>query len=208
MNCTLPALTLKQIEEESANDKTIQKIQTALETSEWPKELIKYKIHAGEYCFVGNILLRGLVIVIPEVLQCRVIELAHESHMGMTKTKMQLRQKIWWPGNNNDIEKRIYSCKECKLMSVVQPAEPMQRHKMPSKSWQEVAVDLMGPTPSGHHVLVLEDYYSHFSFIRVLRSTKASDIINAFREIFAERGNPHMIRMDNGPQFNCHEVKA
>lgn len=33
----------------------------------------------------------------PERLQNRTIQLAHEGHPGMTKMKQRLRAKVWWP---------------------------------------------------------------------------------------------------------------
>ena len=45
----------------------------------------------------GNIFLRGNRIVIPDALQKRVIELAHEGHQGLVKTRSLLRSKVWFP---------------------------------------------------------------------------------------------------------------
>ena len=203
----VPAVTIRQIEEESGRDPIIKAIRRALDNGDWPHELLRYKIHATEYLFVGDLLLRGLRIVVPETLQPRMLDLAHENHMGATEAKMLLRTRIWWPSMEKDIEKKVNNCKECKLVSITPPAQPMHRHKMPIKPWHEIGADLMGPTPSGHYLLVLEDYYSHFPIVKILKSTRAVDVLDSFREVFAERGNPHMVRMDNGPQFNCQEVR-
>ena len=41
--------------------------------------------------------LRGSRPVIPGELRPRVLELAHEGHQGILKTKCRLRSKVWWP---------------------------------------------------------------------------------------------------------------
>ena len=49
--------------------------------------------------------------------------------------------------------------------------EPMQRIEPPTGQWQNVAVDLMGPLPTGESLLVVVDYYSRFYEVGILRST-------------------------------------
>jgi hypothetical protein len=36
--------------------------------------------------------------MIPEHLQSRVIDIGHEVHLGVVKSKQLLRQKVWFPG--------------------------------------------------------------------------------------------------------------
>ena len=55
---------------------------------------------------VGNTLLRGTKIVIPQSSQRRVVRLAHEGHQGIMKTKKLLREKLWFPG----IDKLVEEC--------------------------------------------------------------------------------------------------
>jgi hypothetical protein len=46
----------------------------------------------------SEILLHDKRIVIPKDLQMRVIDLAHEGHQGIVKTKQLLREKVYFPG--------------------------------------------------------------------------------------------------------------
>ena len=50
----------------------------------------------NELCTYGQLLLRGSRLVIPQVLQQNVLELAHEGHQGTVKTKCRLHSKVWW----------------------------------------------------------------------------------------------------------------
>jgi hypothetical protein len=35
------------------------------------------------------------------------LKLGHESHQGVAETKQLLREKVWWPGIDNDVETMI-----------------------------------------------------------------------------------------------------
>ena len=52
-----------------------------------------------------NIVLPGTQIVLPEALEQRAINIAHESHQGLSKIKALLRTKTWFPGTD-DLAKR------------------------------------------------------------------------------------------------------
>ena len=43
----------------------------------------------------GNLVLRGSRIVVPDALQKRVVELAHEGHQGLIKTLILSSTKVW-----------------------------------------------------------------------------------------------------------------
>ncbi|KAK3753137.1 hypothetical protein RRG08_024415 [Elysia crispata] len=46
----------------------------------------------------GSILIKNNQLIIPRSLQHKCIDLAHEGHLGIMKTKQLIRQKIWFPG--------------------------------------------------------------------------------------------------------------
>ena len=65
----------------------------------------------------------------------------------------------------------------------------------------------MGPLPSGHHLLVVVDYYSRYKEVDVMTKIDAKEIINYLRIIFTCFGVPMSIRHDNGPQFDSVEFR-
>ena len=100
------AMTLTEIKTESAKDKTIKDIIKAIKENKWPNdENLKpyYKIR-NELTVNDDIILRGSKLVIPHALQARVLSIAHESHLGIVKTKQLLREKVWWAGIHQDVE--------------------------------------------------------------------------------------------------------
>ena len=75
----------------------------------------------------------------------------------MEKTKERLRTKVWWPGMDRDTEKHVTSCHECQTVSQPSAPEPIVRKKFPDGHWEVLAVDLLGPLPSGDSILVVVD---------------------------------------------------
>ena len=49
---------------------------------------------AGELCVIGQFVLRGTRIIIPNKLQPRTLALSHEGHLGVAGTKQNLRTKV------------------------------------------------------------------------------------------------------------------
>ena len=49
----------------------------------------------------------------------------------------------------------VNSSNDCKAFVDKKTREPIQQHKVPSKNWEIVALDLYGPIPSSNHVVVL-----------------------------------------------------
>ena len=83
--------------------------------------------------------------MIPEKLRQHVMDIVHEGHQGMVKTKERLRTKVWWPGMDRDAEKRVRSCHECQIVSQPSAPEPIVRKKFPDGPWEDLAVDLLSP---------------------------------------------------------------
>ena len=99
-----------------------------------------------------GLILKGSRIVIPEKLRKKVLNIAHETHQGITKTKMLLRTKVWWPNIEQDVENLIKSCVPCLSVSNMEKPEPLKSTKMPG-IWEQVHIDLYGPMPSGEYIL-------------------------------------------------------
>lgn len=83
----------------------------------WPKTLSQYKTIANDLSTDGDILLKAHKIVIPRILQQRVLQLAHESHLGIDAMKKRLREKVWWARIDTMVKSYVNSCKECLLVS-------------------------------------------------------------------------------------------
>lgn len=199
------AMRIQDIESASGSDKELQAVRHCLKSGDYqdmPKSFMPVR---EELTFVGHVILRGTRIVIPQQLRDHVINLAHEGHQGVVKTKSRLRSKVWWPGMDRDAESKCRSCHGCQLVGQPEHPEPLKSTKLPDGPWQELAVDLLGPLPSGDSLLVLVDYYSRYMEVDVLRSTTSQVVICRLDAQFARHGIPIGLRTDNGPQFVSEE---
>ena len=68
-----------------------------------------------------NNLLRGKNVVIPASLINQVVELAHEGHQGIIKTKELLRSKVWFPQMNDIAETAVRRCFACQCTQNSKP---------------------------------------------------------------------------------------
>ena len=146
--------------------------------------------------------------MVTRLLRNRMVQLAHEGHQGIVKTKYRLRSKVLWPGMDKDVEKFCKVCHGCQVTSGFDPPEPMSRVLPPSAPWQDCAADLLGPLPTGESILVVVDYYSRFLEVVILRSTTRPKVIEALAPMFARFGLPFSLRTDNGPQFVSEEFET
>ncbi|CAG2242713.1 unnamed protein product [Mytilus edulis] len=123
----------------------------------------------------------GSRIVIPDKLRKQTLQLAHEGHQGIVKTKLRLREKVWWPGIDQDAENLVKSCRACQVVGPVPKQEPIKRTQLPDGPWQDLCADLMGPFPTGEYVFVVVDYYSRWQEVAILKSVTTDKIIRLYK---------------------------
>ena len=66
--------------------------------------------------------------------------------------------------------------------------EPIRSTSLHDGPCQDLAVDLMGPLPSGQSLLVIVDYYSRFYEVEVMQSTTTDKIIDRLADTFSDIG--------------------
>ncbi|XP_055714344.1 uncharacterized protein K02A2.6-like [Phlebotomus papatasi] len=201
------AVDVSEIEECSKNDKELKIVRECLESGNWNRpEVKKYQPFVMELGQVGDIVVRGNKFVVPFDLRQRMLELAHEGHPGETTMKRRLRDRVWWPGMDSEAVKVVQSCEGCRLVAGPSKPEPMLRKTLPEGPWIDIAIDFMGPLPSGEYLLVIVDYYSRYKEVEVMTKISARDTINRLDKIFIRLGYPRTITLDNAKQFVSGEL--
>jgi hypothetical protein len=152
-----------------------------------------------------NLLLRGDRIVIPQSLQNRCIELAHEGHQGITKTKSLIRSKVWFPNMDNQVEQAVRNCVPCQVNSSHKEFEPLNMSPLPKCPWTQVSIDFCGPLPCGSYLMVFIDEYSRYPIAEVVQKLTANSVIPVADKTFAMFGYPEQVKTDNGPPFQSNQ---
>ena len=136
------ALSPQEIEVESEKDPELKTVLQYVQSGDWSEGKMPHFLWVkNEFCYVGNLILRGSRIIIPKSLRPEVLASAHEEHQVIIKTKNRLRSKVWWPKMDSHGEKLCRSCHPCQMVAGYQSPEPMQRVEPPSGPWQDLAVD-------------------------------------------------------------------
>jgi hypothetical protein len=136
-------------------------------------------------------------LVLPQSLQSKAIELAHAGHQGIVKTKMLLREKVWFPQIDKIFEEKVKRCLSCQAATKgTQPSpEPLIMTSLPHAPWQEVAADFVGLFPSGELLLVVVDEISRFPEVEIVTTTSARAVIPKLDNIFSRQGVPVVLKL-------------
>ena len=62
--------------------------------------------------------------------------------------------------------------------------------ELPQGSWQSIAIDFMGPLPSGDYVFAVTDYYSRYVEVSISKKNTADVAINSLEKMFAVTSMP------------------
>lgn len=220
---TPKAISEAQVRQETSRDQTLQVVAKLINTGRW-HELKDYEQPGINYEALqsfktvkdelsishsdhGAAIMRGKRLVIPNSLQNQTLELAHEGHQGITKTKAFLRSKVWFPMIDKMVENIVSKCIPCQANSNRTSSEPLQMSELPRGAWQQLSVDFCGPIPTGEYLLVLIDEFSRYPVVHVTRSTSADTIMPLLDQTFAIFGYPETIKTDNGPPFQSAQWK-
>lgn len=154
----------------------------------------------------GEMLLKDTRIVIPHSLTEKIIDIAHQGHQGIVKTKALLREKVWFPGIDKAVERKVTNCIPCQACSKKNSPEPLQMSSLPAEPWTEVSIDF-ADMPMGEHLLVVYDDYSRYPVVTKVSSTSAKVVTKKLEDIFAQFGIPEVVKSDNGPPFQSYDFK-
>lgn len=215
-NAVPVAITMEEVKTATSKDAVLQKVMALISEGKWnsvlndpslrPYYMIRDELSVNA---TGDMVLRGVRLVIPEELQSRAIDIAHESHPGIVKTKANIRTKVWFPNIDALVESKVKSCMPCQANTPRSSTrEPLNMTKLPAEPWLECSTDLYGPLPSGQHILVVMDDYSRYPEAIVVPSTSAASIIPRLEEIWSRHGCPAILRSDNGPPYNSKEFSS
>ena len=215
---TPKAMTLEEVAAETANDPTLSIVLAAAQSNHWYNARINAQLpmnatyrtlqksrHEISLARDNTVILKGNRIVLPEKLQQKAINLAHSGHQGIVKTVALLREKVWFPRIQAQVEETIKNCQDCQVATPSNNREPLQMSPLPTAPWVELSADFGQITADGTYALVVQDEYSRYIVVDTLTSLTARAVIPKFDKIFSEFGVPEVLKTDNGPPFQSKE---
>lgn len=201
------AVTNEEMKMATDKDEVLRKVGEALETSEWTDELVRFGAFKDELRMQDGLLLRGHQIVAAVAMRGRLMRAAHLGHPGIVSMKRTLRNSVWWPKMDADIEEHVKQCMGCTIVSRCDPPEPMTRTELPSEPWEFIAIDFHSPNSLGVKLIVIVDYFSRMICVRVMKETDAERTCDQLEDLFTTFGYPTIIKADNGPPFQSQKFK-
>lgn len=91
-------------------------------------------------------MLRNNRIVLPQTLRKRAIQVSHEGHQEMAKTKAYLRSKVWFQGMDAVLENSVKNRASCQLLTLEpRGMEPLKMSELPGNAWENLSMDFCGP---------------------------------------------------------------
>lgn len=196
------AIDVSEIEEASRDDPEISAVRECLRAGRWTNPLTKpFEPFQNELGFIGDTMVRGNKLVVPKKLRQRMLQLAHEGHPGESVMKRRLRDRAWWPSMDRETKEYCTACEGCQLVGFPSRPVPMSRRELPTKPWIDIAIDFMGPLPSGEYLLVVIDYFSRYKEVEIMTRITAFETVERLSKIFTRLGYPRTITLDNAKQF-------
>ena len=118
----------------------------------------------SEITMTGNSnLLKSDRIILPEKPQEKAIELAHEFSLpGKSQMERRLRSTFFFHDMQSKVIDYVNTSIDCRISVDKKTVELLAQHRVPTKNWEVVAVDLFGPMLSSNHVIVVQDLGSRY----------------------------------------------
>lgn len=204
----------EEFRKQTWEDETLKKIIEFCRNG-WPKEkkclndeLKKYWNMRNEIQEVESLLFVEDKIIVPKPLRIAMLNLLHEGHFGITKTKARAKDIMFWPNINQDIENLILKCSICEMFKPSQCKEKLIPHEVPNSPFRKIGSDIL--SYAGNDYVVIVDYYSNWIEVSRLKNKTSSEIIGVFKKVFSTFGIPEIVVADNMPYSSreCREFAS
>ena len=152
-------VTAMQLHSATRRDPILSKVVLFMQQG-WPgvvgDDLKPYWCRHAELSSEGGCILWGIRVVVPKILQSKVLEELHKNHPGVVRMKALARSYVWWPGLDKDIEHHVKNCQPCQTVRNSPPSAPLHPWLWPTRPWQRVHVDFAGPFQGKMFLLVVD----------------------------------------------------
>jgi hypothetical protein len=199
------SVSLEEIMTETRSDHFLQRIIHRVVKNSWTNCSIKekpFKKFRQLLCIENDILLKGTVPVIPEILRERILNSAHSTHGGILATNLLIRNEAWWPNFSVDVERKIKCCSVCLEIKTKRNTE-LDKWPIEKIPWSRIHMD-HAMIPNIGYVLILVDSFSGWPEAYLVKDRSVISTVDVLRSIFSRLGVPFTLVTDNASEF-CSE---
>lgn len=173
--------------------------------SDVPDDLKPYFNVRDQLATRDSVIYKGEKVVVPESLRSVYRQRVHLGHVGEESTKRRVRDILYWPGMNEDVERLVRTCSVCNSCKPHQQREPLKLYDVPERPWSLVATDLFHWN-GAEYILIIDSFSGWIEIIK-LGNTFSRTVIEKLKEVFSRFGIPDVVHSDNGPQYSSEEFQ-
>ena len=141
-------MSISQIKKVSENDKLINASKIAIRTGKlYEHEVKRFESLKHEFPEHDGIVLLENRTMAPEKLKLDVMQIIHQGHIGISKLKAVIREKLYWPALDKGIENYVGDCISSKENSKLPAPEPVTMLELPPAPCTEISMDIFRPVP-------------------------------------------------------------
>lgn len=185
------------------------------------RQLLKYwdklTVRDGVLCKErrdGNMSKRLFLFVVPDSLKAQVLNGIHDAagHQGKSRTLSLAKQRFFWVGMQQDIDRHVKSCHRCVVGKTPEPnaCAPLESIRT-SEPMELVCIDFWSAEVSDGKsvdVLVVTDHFSKMAHAFPCRNQAAKQVARKlWDEFFLVYGFPKRIHSDQGANFESKLIK-
>jgi hypothetical protein len=145
-----------------------------------------------------------------------ILELCHRTlgHRGPRPTLAYVRHFYWWPSMVTDVDAYCRTCDSCARLKPDKrpPAGLLHPHPLPSRPWETVGIDFIGPMVDSipepgavpaNSIMTISDHFGPGVVLIACCTTDTAEDVNArfFRYFVARYGVPSRIVCDRDRRF-------
>ena len=210
---------LEDIKSGQRNDKDLKPVLDGIGNNTIPPSthpgLKKCFLLDGTLCrkYIENGITPYTQIVVPQSLREAVLKHLHDQsgHLGIRKTTGKVKERFYWPGYEDDIEKYVQECQQCQRRNPPnpKPVAPLGTVKA-TEPFEKVSWDIMGPLPTSEqgnkYVLVVTDLFTKWVEAFAIRDTTSITLATVLVDkVVCRYGVPACIHSDQGANL-CSDV--
>ena len=172
-----------------------------------PRDLRPYWSYRDEIGISDGVIFKGKQVIIPDALRNYILHQLHEAHLRIEKTRLLMRESVYWPNIYKELEMTVKCWAVCKDSQPEHRQQHLLAHDVPSTPWINEAT--ICSRSKGTSIYLLPIFTpSPILSRRCTQQPAIQSPTSLSAECFSMFGPPLEIVTDNGPQYYDSHTKT